>query len=621
MSERPRKIQNFNNLANAENNENLTTQEFNATKSQYDIEKEQKNRVYWESPKPKNISIYERIRNFFWFYPDILAIAIYKIRPLSYLILYTGLLFLGIKTYSYASSSNDTFFNQPKDQTLYEGVVGNISMINPLFVTHNQQERDIQSLVFDKLIYFNKEGLPQPELAKTWAISADGKTYTFFLRSDVHWHDGERFTADDVLFTFETVKKLKDDDSYAQVFENVEMSKIDDFTIIFTLPEPNVTFMESLSIGIMPEHSFQGIPKSDLKDPEQYFNRYPIGTGPFRIIENTPQYILFERNEDYFQGNPKIKFIKYIFYPSEEDALTDMKLYKIHTISSSNFDTKQELDKYDIFTTDGFTMFLRERLIYVNLRNTTSILNDVRVREALSRATDRQKLVDELTEFGKEALGPIPQISWAFNTECDRYLYNTEEADKLLTDAGWDYKKDENGNPTSEYRYKDEQELKVTLTMLDTDLNDKISEILKNQWAEVGINLIIEKQDYEKIAGQIIPLRDFDLLLFEIEIGPDPDKYLQWDSQFSEYPGLNLSGYEYNRVDIILERARKETKEEVRKGDYDLFQKYIMQDMPAIYLYHPDYMFSYHESVKGIDLSDATLPQGRYKNVYEWYIE
>jgi peptide/nickel transport system substrate-binding protein len=149
----------------------------------------------------------------------------------------------------------------------------------------------------------------------------------------------------------------------------------------------------------------------------------------------------------------------------------------------------------------------------------------------------------------------------------------------------------------------------------------KVAEILERQWSEVGVKLVLDTQDYERISSETIPRRDYDMLLFEIEASPDPDKYNLWHSTQSEYPNLNLSGYAYERVDIYLEEGRKDIKTEVRKKAYAQFQKYIMADMPAIYLYHPTYTFIAHDSVKGIELNGLLLPQDRYHYISNWYIE
>ncbi len=581
--------------------------------SKYNPHEEEQNVIYWGKRISRTVSFVQKIRTAIWFYPDFLLIFINKLRPLSYLIILSALSLLFWQTAKYAYAAPNSILHHNPQQILYEGAVGQVTTINPLFITHNQNERDMQALIFNKLVGIGEDGNPIPELAETWAVSADGKTYTFFLNPNVKWHDGEIMTADDVIFTFETIQKLKDEDSYYDAFADVQIGKIDEFTVVFTLPDTSSNFMESLSVGIIPEHILKNVSPQKLRSSN--FSKYPIGTGPFMINENTDKYITLKANPDYFKGKPKLEGIRCNFYTSQDEAITALQQYQIQTLNEIDPQQSANVADYSIFQMQSVPLYLREKILYINLRN-EGPLSSMTVREALSNATNRDEIINAVGT-GEEALGPIPQTSWAFDDTIERYRYNLTSANDLLESEGWTYPE----NTQSIYRQKDGQELTVTLSLLESDTNNTIAQILKTQWAAVGINLVLDTQKYEKISSETIPRRDFDVLLFEIEMSPDPDKYNLWHSLKSDYPGLNLSGYSYDRVDILLERARKETNKELRREDYALFQKYIMRDMPAIYLYHPTFNFIVHKSVKGIDLEGVYLPQERYHNIENWYIE
>lgn len=569
--------------------------------------------LFWGDKPQGKISPFKRLRNFIWFYPDYIAKIIHRTRPLSYLFLFGAAALLIWQISLYAVSQQNTIFNPIVSQTLEEGFVGHVSKINPIYITHNQIERDLQTLIFNKLIKIGKDGNPKPDLAETWAVSSDGKTYTFFLREDVHWHDGEEFSAADVIFTFRTLQKTSGEDSYADAFENIDINSPDKYTVEFVLPEVNATFMESLAIGIIPEHHFKGVPVRNIKNSQ--FNKLPIGTGPFKIEENLGTHILLTKNSKYFKGSPKLKSIKYIFYPTEKEALTAFKLFEIHTINLQDPETTKELSEYTTFAKISFPMPLRSKNIYFNLRREDQSYSSDFIRQAVSMAINRDEIVSELESAGSESTGPIYEESWAYDPDISRYQYNRDSANELLESGGWKYP-DEH----SQYREKDGKRLTLYLTFLSTQQNLQLVDILEIQLAEIGIELIPSAQEYEKLVTEILPRRDFDLLIFEIETTPDPDKYNLWHSSKSEYPGLNVSGYSYERVDILLERARKEIDVDERNEDYRLFQKYIMRDLPAIYLYHPNHVFYTHRKVRNIEVDQATLPQDRYNNVIEWYI-
>lgn len=561
----------------------------------------------------KDMNIIQKFRAFMWFMPDRIFAAIHKLRPFSYLFFYLVISVLMWQTVSYAAQNPESALNPPKEQILTEGVVGKVSSLNPLFITHNQIDRDIQSLIFNQLVDIDSTGTPQPEIAETWAVSADGKSYTFFLRDDVYWHDGKKLTAEDVIFTVETAQKIQDSDSYAEVFKNVKISKIDDFTVIFELEDPNSAFIQSLSIGIVPKHILENTSISKLRYTQ--FNNYPIGTGPFIMNKNDKVEVVLLRNNDYFVDKPKLEKIKYIFYPDEETAELALKQYQIHSLAQPSQQMIEDLYNSEIHKTRSFPMILRSKLIYFNLRSEDSAINSNNVRHALSYATDRQEIIENIHSAGLRSPGPIHSKSWAYNENLDIRDYNQEKAREKLNDAGWKLTQE------SQYRIKDGETLTLTLTLLNSEANNALAKILQTQWREVGVKLVFDTQKYDKIASETVPRRDFELLLFEIETTPDPDKYSLLHSSKSEYPGLNLSGYDYQRADILLERARQETDQNKRKNDYDLLQTYVLRDMPMLYLYHPQYSFIIHKSVKGVSLQESLLPQDRYATICDWYID
>jgi len=583
----------------------------------YDPTAPQENVIFSDTPRAESISIIQRVRTMFWFYPDFTMGLLHKLRPLSYIGLYALFFFVGRQTIIYARNNNDSVLNTPPPQILHEGVVGSISSINPLYVTHNQIERDLQSLVFNKLVTIGADGNPRPELARTWAITGDGKQFTFFLRKDVRWHDGSIFSADDVIFTFETIQRLDDEDSYSNEFKGVTFGKIDDFTVVITLPQTNPTLMDSLAFNIVPKHLLNSIEPADIRFST--FNQYPIGTGPFKVLRYDNDILTLTRNENYFRGEPLLTSIIYHFFSTEADARYALEKFQIHSLSNVTGTTLHEISEYPSYTKHSFIMRLRQKLIFFSLNHQGPISSAV-VREALSAATDRNDILDSIPEGGEISLGPIPPTSWAYDTEADRFPFNQARAQTLLDKAGWKLPTDDD-QTEGMYRTKGEETLSIKLTFLDTPVNNLVAEILKAQWADVGVQLIFDAQNYDKISSEIVPRRNFDALLFEIEYTPDPDKYNLWHSSQVEYPGLNLYGYSYDRVDILLERARTELDKDVRKQDYDLFQQYLLSEMPALYLYYPRYVFIAHDRVKGIELQNATLPQQRYTNIEYWYIE
>jgi peptide/nickel transport system substrate-binding protein len=141
---------------------------------------------------------------------------------------------------------------------------------------------------------------------------------------------------------------------------------------------------------------------------------------------------------------------------------------------------------------------------------------------------------------------------------------------------------------------------------------------LKELLNEEGVIVNLEPLNYSQLTQEILATRNFELLMYEIEVTIDPDQYNLWHSLQKEYPNLNLSGYEFSRIDILLEEGRRETEQSERKEDYEFFQKYLIQDMPAIFLYRPSYVYVVRDTVKGIQYENLVRLEDIYRDVYSW---
>ncbi len=164
--------------------------------------------------------------------------------------------------------------------TYTEGLVGSPHYVNPLFAQASDVDLDLSSLVFSGLLKFSDTGITK-DLAEDYQISADQKVYTFQLRKNVQWHDGEKFTADDVIFTFARINNPKTKSPLLFNFQGINIEKIDDYTVRFTLSEPFAPFLESLRVGILPTHIWNNIPPENMALAE--YNLKPIGCGPYKF--------------------------------------------------------------------------------------------------------------------------------------------------------------------------------------------------------------------------------------------------------------------------------------------------------------------------------------------------
>jgi peptide/nickel transport system substrate-binding protein len=149
-------------------------------------------------------------------------------------------------------------------------------------------------------------------------------------------------------------------------------------------------------------------------------------------------------------------------------------------------------------------------------------------------------------------------------------------------------------------------------------VNNRLVDAIIKAMDNEGIVIKPNNQSFNEISQQTIVTRDFEILLYEIETLVDPDQYNLWHSSKVNDPFLNLSGYQYERVDILLEDARKTTNEATRKTKYFQFQKYIMADAPVVFLYHPSYLFYFDSKLTGIDMTNINFSYDRYWNIEDW---
>ncbi len=254
----------------------------------------------------------------------------------------------------------------------------------------------------------------------------------------------------------------------------------------------------------------------------------------------------------------------------------------------------------------------RLRMIFFNTRKERLENKDARI--ALNYITNKQLLMERANISGEIAYGPIPSTSWAYSEkDILKYEYQPEKALEIFNRLG--YTKSEEGGY---FQTEDKKILSFTLSYFDNPLNQRIATTLQLLWKDEGVVLNLEALSYTQLTQEILATRDFELLMYEVETTIDPDQYNLWHSLKTNYPDLNLSGYTYERVDILLEEARQSQKIEKRVSNYALFQKYLTQDAPVIFIYHPQYSYVVKSNITISDISNILYPYQRFQNIATW---
>lgn len=513
--------------------------------------------------------------------------------------------------------------------TLVEGVLNTPAHINPLLATSeigSEADRDITALVYSGLLRADSNGNYVHDLAEHYEISEDGLAYTFVLKENLVWHDGEKITAGDIVFTVKTAQDSRTKSPKRASWDGVEVEQVDDLTVRFILKKPYAPFLENATMGILPEHIWKSI-EINRFDTNKY-NREPIGSGPYQIdaIETTtkngdeiPTSYTLKAFKHFALGRPHLATIKFVFAGSEDELVVMLKKGTVDAINSISH------EQGTILSESGYrvehTPLPRVLAVFFN-QNQAPIFADSAVREALAQSIDKREIINKaLAGYGDTLDSLLPPGALGYERSLGQKLL----ADRLmvarqtLEKAGWKF-----DDKTSLWTKKNKKEtltLQFTLDTSEAPELKKVSDELKIMWEKLGVPVEVRVFATGDFKETIVRPRKFDALFFGQVLGRDSDPYPFWHSSQRTDPGLNIASYTNANVDKILSDARAETDTEKRLKLYRDFTKEISRDNPAIPLYAPEFLYVVPQKVQGISLGIITVPAERFLNVYQWYIE
>jgi peptide/nickel transport system substrate-binding protein len=493
-----------------------------------------------------------------------------------------------------------------------EGVAGPPQAINPILAS-DDAATSIAALVFSGLTRTGDAGELVPDLAERWETSPDGKTYTFFLRRNVTWHDGAPFTAEDVVFTINAIKDAEYQGPLQQLWRNVAVEQVDDYTVRFTLErDPFAPFLEYTTTGILPAHLLRSVPARQL--PFESFNRAPVGTGPYRVRDASAEAITLEAFPGYYGPKPFIARLRFRFYPNPQAvsaALERGEVEGAYYVPPDEVATLRQSGRVAIYS----AQMASYTLIFLNLSR--PIFQEKAVRQALAYGIDRQQLIDRFRHGqALKADSPILPTSWAYHAGIKRYEYNPELARQLLDRARW-------VPGTDGIREKDGKRLSFVLLTNDSETRERVrmAEEIARQLREIGVQVEVQAAGVGGLVQEFLLARRFDAALYSWDLnGYDPDPYPLWHSSQATGNGLNLSGFNHRRADELLETARRTLDQGQRRQLYIEFQDIFAEEVPSILLYYPVYNYAVSTKVKGIRLGLMLDVADRFRGIDRWYI-
>jgi len=542
--------------------------------------------------------------------------------------------------HSITQSPNHPITQSPAYGDVYiDASIGDASYLNPILAM-DSASGDINGLVYNGLVKYNKNIKLVGDLAESWEIKRNGLEIIFHLRKNVHWHDGQPFTSEDVRFTYEKLIDPKVKTPYSSDYLLVKrLEVLDSYTVKITYKEPFAPALESWGMGIIPKHIFQN---GDFNSHPA--NRQPIGTGPYKFKEwKTDEKIVLEANPDYFEDKPAdpegtprrnvgglrrsqqtrlypyLNRYLYRIIPDQAVQFLELRQESIDAmgLTADQYKAYPEFfKKYNKFRYPAFAY----TYLGFNLKN--PLFKEKKVRQAITYAINKKEIVDGvLLGLGKPATGPFPPSSWAYNPEVKNYEYNPEKAKKLLANCGWT---DTDGDgwldkQTNGITDKTNKRIKFEFTLLTNQGNKAralSTEIIQMHLKKVGIKVNIRIVEWSTFVHQFVEKRNFDTVILGWSLSRDPDQFSIWHSSQKEPGKYNFIAYENTIVDKLLEEGRKTFDLEKRKKIYWQIHEILNEEQPYCFLYYPDALPVVHKRFFGPEVA----PLGLGWNFVKWYV-
>jgi len=474
---------------------------------------------------------------------------------------------------------------RPDPNTLVMIIESSPTNLDPRVGLDGQSER-IDELIFDYLVRRDGHFNMKPELAESWDIP-DPRTYVFHLHHGAKFHNGQPLTARDVKWTFDSVMQGKVRTTKAAVYRPVDhIDAPDDYTVVFHLKEPFATLLWNLSdgsVGIVPYGSTGEV------------SRHPIGSGPFRFISaEQDKEVILERNNDYWGEKANLPRVRFAVVPDDTTRALELRKGSADVVSNAlPFDTVVALEREKHLTILRGPGTMLSYLAF-NLRD--PILKDVRVRQALAYAIDRRPILRYLGRgFQRPAYSVLPPESWAYYGDVPRYDYNPEKARQLLEQAG--------------YPLIDGTRFRLTMKTSIEGSTRLLAAVLQQQLSDVGITLDIRTFEFATFFSDVThgAFQLYSLRWIGGNEDPDIFEYAFHSAKFTPN-GANRSFYSNPELDALINQARSQLDQNVRKQLYAQVQQILAEDLPYISLWYYDNVVVHTRRVTGIELN----PSGNY---------
>jgi peptide/nickel transport system substrate-binding protein len=459
--------------------------------------------------------------------------------------------------------------------------------------------------LYNGLVFLDEQFNPQPDLAERWTISDGGRTYTFFLRPNVRWHDGRPFTSDDVKFTYEQVLlkyHARTRAGLEGVLDRIETPN--PRTVVFRFKTPFGALLQRADVTeapILPRHLYEGT--DILQNPH---NAAPVGTGPFRFREwQRGAQVVFVRNPAYFKpGLPVLDQVVFRVIPQPAVSAAALErgevdyLWSVPSADVPRLRRNPQIALVPSLAGPGGSFCIMTAI--PNLQRPP--LDNVRVRQAIYHAINREFMVTAiLAGQGRVAVAPISRgIRWASHPSLPPYRYDPARANALLDEAGLP-------RGPSGVRFR--------LTFVVATTQQRYAEVIRDNLRDVGIQVDLVPMEFTAAVERVFIRRDFDLGVASYCNGPDPDigvKRMYVSSNIQPIPFSNGAAYRNTRVDELFDRAAQSLDLKERGRLYREVQEILWREVPYFWLVETFGYRAFHRDLRDVQYWSGQVAERAY---------
>ena len=434
--------------------------------------------------------------------------------------------------------------------------------------------QQVYSQVLEGLLQLDPDGVPKPALAESWTPSADGRVWTFKLRQNVKFHDGTDFTADDVKFTLDRILNPDTRSPQRGLLSQINaVDVVDRNTVRITTRAAFVPILTNLATGAYV------LPRAYHTRVGRDFARRPVGTGPYKWIEwVADERVVLEANPDYYAGRPAMDRVQFRFIPEASVRLAELESGGTDVIAGI---PAQDLRRLRVSLLVDLHEVIGTNYRLMAFNTSVKPYDDVRVRQAIAHAVDRQKVVDVVWPGrGVVAEGPIPPTSWAYDERFRGLGFNLNRAKQLMAEAG----------------HASGFEMNYLITAGE-EAQREVALII-DQLKQINVNVKVTAVEFPTLLDRLLKT-NYDVLRVGWTVSPEPDLLLYNPFHTSAIGGFNFTKYRNARVDELLDRGRTVTNQNDRIRIYRDAQRIIVQEAPMVFIFHEKRTYASRKAVTG----------------------